>query len=129
MGTLYIAQPVCEYGLSSVNMLFSSLFPVSPSLPSSPLSLLLLSPFLPSLPPFFPSLPSYPLSLLTLSLLQTSHKKTFLYLEQLILKHCMHTTAVKVREASDGLDFFFAQRQEAIKADGGLLYKLLFLAG
>lgn len=46
---------------------------------------------------------------------KTSHKKTFLYLEQLILKHRMHTTALKVREASDGLDFFFAQRQEARK--------------
>ena len=27
----------------------------------------------------------------------------------------MHSTALKVKEASDGLDFFFAQRQEARK--------------
>ena len=46
---------------------------------------------------------------------QTSHKKTFLYLEQLILKHRMHTPALKIKEASDGLDFYFAQKQEARK--------------
>ena len=46
---------------------------------------------------------------------QTSHKKTFLYLEQLILKHRMHSSALRVKETSDGLDFFFAQRQEARK--------------
>ena len=52
---------------------------------------------------------------LSLSLTQTSHKKTFLYLEQLILKHRMHSAALKVKEASDGLDFFFALRQGARK--------------
>jgi nonsense-mediated mRNA decay protein 3 len=46
---------------------------------------------------------------------KTSHKKTFLYLEQLILKHRMHVSALKVKETSDGLDFFFAQKQEARK--------------
>jgi nonsense-mediated mRNA decay protein 3 len=46
---------------------------------------------------------------------KTPHKKTFLYLEQLILKHRMHTSALRVKETSDGLDFFFAQRQEARK--------------
>ncbi|CAI8017279.1 60S ribosomal export protein NMD3 [Geodia barretti] len=46
---------------------------------------------------------------------KTSHKKTFLYLEQLILKHRVHVSALKVKETSDGLDFFFAQKQEARK--------------
>jgi len=44
-----------------------------------------------------------------------SHKKTFLYLEQLILKHEAHKKAVKISGVGDGLDFFFADKQTARK--------------
>ena len=44
-----------------------------------------------------------------------SHKKTFLYLEQLILKHEAHKKCVKIQGTTDGLDFFFADKQSARK--------------
>ncbi|KAK2746447.1 ribosome-binding protein [Onygenales sp. PD_40] len=43
------------------------------------------------------------------------HKRTFLYLEQLILKHSAHKDTINIKEAKDGLDFFFAQRNHAEK--------------
>lgn len=43
------------------------------------------------------------------------HKRTFLYLEQLILKHSAHRDTINIREAKDGLDFYFAQRNHAEK--------------
>ncbi len=43
------------------------------------------------------------------------HKRTFLYLEQLILKHGAHRDTLNIKEAKDGLDFFFAQRNHAEK--------------
>ncbi|KAJ5720901.1 NMD protein affecting ribosome stability and mRNA decay [Penicillium malachiteum] len=43
------------------------------------------------------------------------HKRTFLYLEQLILKNGAHKDTVNIKEAKDGLDFFFAQRNHAEK--------------
>ncbi|KAI5304175.1 hypothetical protein KEM56_006770 [Ascosphaera pollenicola] len=43
------------------------------------------------------------------------HKRTFLYLEQLILKHNAHKDTINIKEAPNGLDFFFAQRNEAVK--------------
>ncbi|KAI5296371.1 ribosome-binding protein [Ascosphaera acerosa] len=43
------------------------------------------------------------------------HKRTFLYLEQLILKHNAHKDTINIKEASNGLDFFFSQRNEAEK--------------
>ncbi|OJJ37602.1 hypothetical protein ASPWEDRAFT_461271 [Aspergillus wentii DTO 134E9] len=43
------------------------------------------------------------------------HKRTFLYLEQLILKHGAHQETVNIKEAKDGLDFFFAKRNHAEK--------------
>lgn len=43
------------------------------------------------------------------------HKKTFLYLEQLILKHNAHQDTVSIQETSDGLDFFYAQKNHAAK--------------
>ncbi|KAI5818753.1 NMD3 family-domain-containing protein [Pyronema omphalodes] len=42
------------------------------------------------------------------------HKRTFLYLEQLILKHNAHKDTISIREAKDGLDFFYAQRNHAV---------------
>ncbi|KAL9962258.1 hypothetical protein ACROYT_G031342, partial [Oculina patagonica] len=46
---------------------------------------------------------------------KTSHKKTFFYLEQLILKHSAHQNTVKVKQESDGVDFFYATRADAKK--------------
>ena len=43
------------------------------------------------------------------------HKRTFLFLEQLILKNHAHRDTVNIKEAKDGLDFFYAQRNHAEK--------------
>ncbi|CAH6719833.1 60S ribosomal export protein Nmd3p [[Candida] jaroonii] len=43
------------------------------------------------------------------------HKRTFLYLEQLILRHNAHQDTVSIQESSDGLDFFYSQRNHATK--------------
>lgn len=43
------------------------------------------------------------------------HKRTFLYLEQLILKHSAHKDTINIKEVKDGLDFFYAQRNHADK--------------
>ncbi|CRG83680.1 60S ribosomal export protein NMD3 [Talaromyces islandicus] len=43
------------------------------------------------------------------------HKRTFLYLEQLMLKHRAHRDAINIKEVKDGLDFYFAQRNHAEK--------------
>ncbi|KAF8842462.1 NMD3-domain-containing protein [Paxillus ammoniavirescens] len=46
---------------------------------------------------------------------KVTHKRTFLYLEQLILKHGAQKDTVAVKEARDGLDFFYSQRSHAIR--------------
>ncbi|KIV92484.1 hypothetical protein PV10_03778 [Exophiala mesophila] len=43
------------------------------------------------------------------------HKRTFLYLEQLLLKHGAHKDTINIKEVKDGLDFYFAQRNHAEK--------------
>lgn len=43
------------------------------------------------------------------------HKRTFLYLEQLILKHNAHVDTISISEAKDGLDFYYSQRNHASK--------------
>ena len=43
------------------------------------------------------------------------HKRTFLYLEQLILKHSAHKDTINIKETKDGLDFYYAQRNHAEK--------------
>jgi len=43
------------------------------------------------------------------------HKRTFLQLEQHILKHGAHKDAINIKEVHDGIDFFFAQRNQAEK--------------
>lgn len=53
------------------------------------------------------------------------HKRTFLYLEQLILKAGAHKDTVNIKEAKDGLDFYFAQRNHAEKV-GYIGYLLSF---
>lgn len=43
------------------------------------------------------------------------HKRTFLFLEQLILKHGAHRDTINIKEAKDGIDFFFSERNRADK--------------
>ncbi|KAI5121717.1 hypothetical protein M0805_002110 [Coniferiporia weirii] len=43
------------------------------------------------------------------------HKRTFLFLEQLILKHGAQKETISVKEVRDGLDFFYSQRNHAIR--------------
>ncbi|KAI9862200.1 MAG: ribosome-binding protein [Vezdaea acicularis] len=46
---------------------------------------------------------------------KVTHKRTFLFLEQLILKHGAHRDTINIKEAKDGLDFYFAARNHAEK--------------
>jgi len=46
---------------------------------------------------------------------KVSHKKTFYYLEQLILRHGAHKYANNMAERPDGLDFFFPTKNYAQK--------------
>ncbi|GJN80770.1 ribosome-binding protein [Purpureocillium lilacinum] len=43
------------------------------------------------------------------------HKRTFLFLEQLIMKHSAHRDTLNIKEAKDGINFFFSQRNQAEK--------------
>lgn len=43
------------------------------------------------------------------------HKRTFLYLEQLILKYNAHLDTISIKENRDGLDFYYNQRNHALK--------------
>ena len=43
------------------------------------------------------------------------HKRTFLYLEQLILKQGAHKEAINIKEVHNGIDFFFSARNHAEK--------------
>ncbi|POY71731.1 hypothetical protein BMF94_5092 [Rhodotorula taiwanensis] len=46
---------------------------------------------------------------------KVDHKRTFLYLEQLILKHRIDRDTLQVAEVKDGLNFFYATKQHALK--------------
>jgi len=46
---------------------------------------------------------------------KVKHKRTFLWIEQLILRHQAHADTVNIVELKDGLDFFFDQRSHAEK--------------
>ena len=46
---------------------------------------------------------------------KVSHKKTFLFLEQLILKHNAHDATLSIKPLPDGIDFFFATRSHAVR--------------
>lgn len=46
---------------------------------------------------------------------KVQHKKTFFWLEQLILKHRAHSQCLQIQEQADGLDFFFAYKNHAVK--------------
>ena len=43
------------------------------------------------------------------------HKRTFLWIEQLILRHSAHSDTTNIVELKDGLDFFFDQKAHAEK--------------
>lgn len=43
------------------------------------------------------------------------HKRTFLYLEQLILRHNAHVDTISIKETKDGLDFYYAKQNHAVK--------------
>lgn len=44
---------------------------------------------------------------------RAAHKKTFFFLEQVILKHNAHDKILKVEEKDDGLDFFYKNKVQA----------------
>jgi len=46
---------------------------------------------------------------------KVNHKKTFFYLEQVILKHKAHKHTSSMQERPDGLDFFFSTKTHAMK--------------
>nr|CCC48737.1 conserved hypothetical protein [Trypanosoma vivax Y486] len=45
---------------------------------------------------------------------KVAHKKTFLFLEQLILKHKVHENFIRVETQPGGLDFFFGHKSHAL---------------
>lgn len=44
---------------------------------------------------------------------KVNHKRTFLFLEQLILKHRAHAKALSIKEFSEGVDFYFSNKSQA----------------
>jgi len=46
---------------------------------------------------------------------KAEHKKTFFFLEQLILKHNAHDKVLKIKEAPDGLDFYYKDKTHALR--------------
>ncbi|KAI9490451.1 NMD3 family-domain-containing protein [Zychaea mexicana] len=46
---------------------------------------------------------------------KVEHKRTFLFLEQLILRHNAHKDTTNIRETKDGIDFYYGHRGHAIK--------------
>ncbi|KAI8579630.1 hypothetical protein K450DRAFT_188212 [Umbelopsis ramanniana AG] len=46
---------------------------------------------------------------------KVEHKRTFLYLEQLILKHNAYKDTTNIKEVRDGIDFYYGQRGHAVK--------------
>lgn len=46
---------------------------------------------------------------------KVDHKRTFFFLEQLILKHGADAHAINIKQMHDGVDFFYASRSHALK--------------
>lgn len=46
---------------------------------------------------------------------KVDHKKTFYFLEQLIIKHNAHANTISIKEFPDGVDFYFGHRSHALK--------------
>jgi nonsense-mediated mRNA decay protein 3 len=45
---------------------------------------------------------------------KVAHKRTFMYLEQLVLRNKAHTRALNVKEEPEGVDFYFANKSQAL---------------
>lgn len=45
---------------------------------------------------------------------KAEHKRTLLFLEQLVLKHHMHDNAISIEAHPDGIDFFFGHRSHGL---------------
>eukprot|EP01041_Mallomonas_annulata_P004550 gene4550-9029_t len=46
---------------------------------------------------------------------RVSHKRTFFFLEQLLLKHNAHSDCIKIITFRDGMDFYFTEKQNAMR--------------
>mmetsp|Transcript_36093 Transcript_36093/g.36774 ORF Transcript_36093/g.36774 Transcript_36093/m.36774 type:complete len:557 (+) Transcript_36093:123-1793(+) len=46
---------------------------------------------------------------------RVAHKRTFFYLEQLLLKHHAHSDCIKIVTFRDGMDFYFSEKGHAIR--------------
>ena len=46
---------------------------------------------------------------------KVEHKRTFLFLEQLILKHGMEANTIGIKSQPDGLDFYYGSRSHGLK--------------
>ena len=46
---------------------------------------------------------------------KVAHKRTFLFLEQLIIKHKEYERTIKIESMPDGVDFYFAARNDAVR--------------
>ncbi|KAJ1436811.1 putative 60S ribosomal export protein NMD3 [Ochromonadaceae sp. CCMP2298] len=46
---------------------------------------------------------------------RVDHKRTFFYLEQLILKHESHMECIKIESFKDGMDFYFQSKNQALR--------------
>lgn len=46
---------------------------------------------------------------------KVKQKRTFMYLEQAILKHSAHRDTINIKEIKDGLDFYFQTKSNALK--------------
>lgn len=46
---------------------------------------------------------------------RVSHKRTFFFLEQLLLKHHAHSDSINIVTFRDGMDFYFLQKQNAMR--------------
>ncbi|EFJ29659.1 hypothetical protein SELMODRAFT_91517 [Selaginella moellendorffii] len=46
---------------------------------------------------------------------KVDHKRTFFFLEQLILKHAAAALAINIKQMHEGIDFFFSSRSHALK--------------
>lgn len=46
---------------------------------------------------------------------KVDHKRTFYFLEQLILKHNAHEKATSIKSFPDGIDFYFGDRSQALR--------------
>lgn len=46
---------------------------------------------------------------------KVDHKRTFFYLEQLIIKHGASSQTINIKQVHDGIDFYYSNRSHAIK--------------